>query len=242
MAAFPRSVWRVLVAEDDRAVASVHCRFVSRQRGFQVVGAAFSGSQARDMVAGQRPDLLLLDLGLPGHTGVDLLRELRSAGSPVDVIVVTAHSAPAIVRDCVQLGVVDYLVKPFWPARLADALARFSGRMQELRCGRPLDQEAIDRVQGASVNPEKPPPSNIKQERLQEVRDVLARHDCSLTAEQVAEAAHVARVTARRYLEHLVELGQCTVDSLPDGPGRPRKAYRLWLSTPVGARTHTARP
>lgn len=41
-------------------------------------------------------------------------------------------------------------------------------------------------------------------------------------------------MTSARDLEHLVAVGLCTVDSLPDGPGRPRKAYCLWLSTPVG--------
>ena len=63
------SDWRVMVVEDDRVVARLHCRFLARVPGFDVVGVAATGAQADQMIATLKPDLLLLDLGLPDETG-----------------------------------------------------------------------------------------------------------------------------------------------------------------------------
>lgn len=225
--------WRVLIVEDDRAVARIHCRHVSRQPGFTVVGIASSGTEARKLISTLRPDLVLLDLSLPLLDGASLLRGLRSHGPRVEVIVISAHSGSETVLEATQLGVIDYLVKPFWPSRLTDALKAFSTRMETLQAGR-LDQAEVDRVRnGNSASP--PPSSSIKADRLAEIRQILVSSGQAISAGDVAESAGLARVTARRYLEHLVALGQCTVDHVADGPGRPRKLYRPWLSGKVGS-------
>jgi two-component system response regulator DctR len=236
MSAVSSREWSVLVVEDDDAVAKVHCRFLSQQPRFKVVGRASTGGQARQLVTTLRPDLVLLDLGLPGRNGLDLLRDLRTHQHAVEVIVVTAHAAPAVVRASMQLGAVDYLVKPFWPRRLSDGLAVFLARMELLQQGSPMDQDTIDRLQ-RGADPEavaSGEPSSVRRERLAGVRRLLETRS-PLTADDVAADMGMARVTARRYLEDMVARGQCTVDTYPDGPGRPRKSYRLWLSDPVGS-------
>lgn len=227
--------WRVLVVEDDRSVASVHCRFVAQQPGFRVVGRAETAEQARQLLATAQPHLVLLDLGLPGPSGLTLLRDLRNRRIPVEVIVITAHATPDIVRSSMQLGAIDYLVKPFWPDRLTAALQLFLTRMEGLQGGSSLDQTTIDRLR-ASGSEQEPTrtAANIRLERLEDVRAVLDPVR-AMTAEDVAGLTGMARVTARRYLEHLVSRGQCTVDAVADGPGRPRKAYRLWLTGRMGA-------
>jgi response regulator of citrate/malate metabolism len=96
--------WRVLVVEDDRIVARLHCRFIAEVPGFSVAGVAASAGQAAEMVRVMRPDLLLLDIGLPGENGISLLRRLRATAEQVEVIAVTAATATATVRAAVQLG------------------------------------------------------------------------------------------------------------------------------------------
>lgn len=225
---------RVLVVEDDEHVAAVHCRFVSQQPGFSVVARAATAGQAREFVRTLRPHLVLLDLELPGQNGLELLRELRSSSLPVEVIAVTAHSGPAVVRAAMQLGVIDYLVKPFLPGRLSEALVAFVARADELAREHALDQAAIDRLRAGVGEQARLGAASIRTERLAGIRDLLEHADVAMTADEVAAASGMARVTARRYLEHLVSLGQCTADTVPDGPGRPRKSYRLWPSDRVG--------
>jgi response regulator of citrate/malate metabolism len=224
----------VLVVEDDPTVAKVHHRYVSNTRGFSVAGIARSGGQAREMIQCLRPDVVLLDLELPGVSGLALLRDIRQGTHPTEVVVVSAHASPQLVRKCIQLGALDYLVKPFWLSRLAQALSLVTVRVTAFGQGPNLDQRSIDRIRGIGDGGDGSG-LGISPGRLDIVREVLAAAGQAMSAEQVAAAVKMSRVTARRYLEHLVYLGQCTVDSeSPGGPGRPCKFYRPWLSRPVG--------
>lgn len=217
--------WRVLVVEDDRSVASIHCRFVSRMDGFTAVGVARTAAEARPMLVNLRPHLILLDLGLPRDSGVELLRQVRGSGHPVEVIAVTAASAPDVVRAVFQLGVVDYLVKPFRPERLRQAMEAFERHMAVFEGGA-MRQTAVDaiRVQRRQL------PKDIAEGRLEEVRRVLADARAPVTVAQVSAATGLARSTTRRYLEFLVGLGQADVTPSPGRRGRPSNVY---AATPV---------
>jgi response regulator of citrate/malate metabolism len=226
--------YSVLVVEDDPGIAKIHHKYVTNLPNFTVCGIARSGREAREMVDCLKPDVLLLDLELPEVNGLALLRSLRQQTQSTEVIVVSGHSSPQVVRGCMQLGAVDYVVKPFWLSRLAQALALIEARAQAFSRGPRLDQGAIDRTRGVDVV-EASSGAGISPERLERVRAVLAAAGQAMSAEQVAYIGEMSRVTARRYLEHLVCLGQCTVDSEPPGgPGRPSKFYRPWLSRPIG--------
>lgn len=218
------SEWRVLVVEDDPVVAGLHCRFVAKVAQFAPVGIAQTVAQAEALYVSLNPDLILLDIGLPGESGLTLLRRLRSRGQPVEVIAVTAATSSEIVRTSVQLGAVDYLVKPFDQDRLRKSLGLFVRRMTMLR-GPYLGQDEVDMICSNGPNAYRWHPRDLSGERLQQVRDTLVA-DGPLTATEVAELTGVARVTARRYLEYLVTVDQAEVDTTPDGPGRPSKTYR----------------
>ena len=129
------AAWRTVIVEDSPAVAEVHRRLVASVPGFVIVGMAPTAAETRRLVALHHPHLLVLDLGLPDGDGLSLLRALRGAREPVEVIAVTAARGAQVVRDCVHLGVVDYLVKPFAPERLRQALGLFAHRMQALHDG-----------------------------------------------------------------------------------------------------------
>lgn len=221
--------WQVVIVDDDARIAAMHAQIVSAQPGFQVMAVASSSEQAQALVRdGTGADLLLLDVHLPGTDGISLLRRLRMDGGP-EVIAITAAREPQVVQDLIQLGVVDYLVKPFPLARLQEALLRFKDRMRAFGSRSPMDQSQIDSLhsQGGAL------PKNLQRSILDAVRLALSRtgEDFS-SAEDIAHNAAVARVTARRYLEYLVSCQQAEVDTRHDGPGRPRKLYRLrtWTS------------
>ena len=216
--------WRVLVVEDDRVVARLHCRFIARVPGFCAVGVAATAAQAQEMVRTLHPDLLLLDIGLPGENGIALLRRLRAAGEPVEVIAVTAATATETVRATVHLGTVDYLVKPFDQDRLRKSLGLFQRRMGRL-AGAQLAQDEVDRICSDGPNAFRWLPRDLSGPRLDEIRAILSRTEQAATADAVAAQAGVARVTARRYLEYLVTIGQATMQPVVGGPGRPRKTY-----------------
>jgi DNA-binding response OmpR family regulator len=107
---------RVLVVDDEPMVREVLAQYLERD-GFRVTGAA-DGLEARAVLAGGRPDLVVLDVMLPGVTGLDLLRELRQAGD-IPVILLTARTEEGDRVAGLELGADDYVTKPFSPREVA---------------------------------------------------------------------------------------------------------------------------
>lgn len=214
-----------MIVEDDAKVASVHRRLVDATTGFSVQAVARSSEEGlRILGKGTRIQLVLLDITLPGADGVSFLRALRRAGGP-EVIAVTAAREPSVVREMLQLGVVDYLVKPFAVDRLQQALMRAHERMAMLGIGRgALRQGQIDALHLHSAPGSLP--KGLDYETLRAVHSALDERQF-LGAVEIAERASVARVTARRYLEYLVEHGESETCLSVGGAGRPRKLYRL---------------
>jgi response regulator of citrate/malate metabolism len=170
-----------------------------------------------------RPDLILLDLSLRGMNGMMMLRKVRAAGVPVEVIAVTASDNAEVVRALVHLGVLDYLVKPFSQERLHQALSLFRHRMASLAVAR-LTQDEVDALAASGRTARRWLPKGLTQPRLDDVRAVLEAGE-RMSADEVADATGMARVTARRYLEYLVVTDQATVTQDVTGPGRPTKTY-----------------
>ncbi|WP_419717301.1 MtrAB system response regulator MtrA [Gordonia malaquae] len=115
---------RVLVVDDDAALAEM-LTIVLRNEGFEpfVVG---DGTQALTAVREVRPDLVLLDLMLPGMNGIDVCRVLR-ADSGVPIVMLTAKSDTVDVVLGLESGADDYMVKPFKPKEL---VARIRARLR----------------------------------------------------------------------------------------------------------------
>ena len=119
---------RILVVEDDMQIAR-NLRDYLEVAGFEVT-AVGDGSSALASIRGDRPDLLVLDLGLPGIDGLDVARELRRT-STVPIVMLTARGEESDRIVGLELGADDYLVKPFSPkelvARVRAVLRRTSG-------------------------------------------------------------------------------------------------------------------
>jgi DNA-binding response OmpR family regulator len=101
---------RVLVVEDDADIADVLRRSL-RNEGYEVRTSG-DGAEALDIAAGFMPDLVVLDLGLPGMDGVEVCRRLRSDGD-VPILMLTARSETEDRVEGLDSGADDYLVKPF---------------------------------------------------------------------------------------------------------------------------------
>lgn len=116
------AVIRVLLVDDHELVRAGLRTFLQLQPDMAVVGEANSGEQALALVAGLAPDIVLLDLVLPGMSGVDTARRLRVAHPEVKVVVLTSFAGQESVLPAVRAGVAGYLLKDVGPAELADAL------------------------------------------------------------------------------------------------------------------------
>lgn len=222
-------VIRVLIVEDEPLTAEAHAAYVSRLDGFTVAGSAGTGRAMLEAVASDPPDLVLLDFNLPDAHGLQLVRALRTAGSAVDVIAVTAAHDARAVRNAIALGIVQYLVKPFSFRTFAERMNTYREFRRGFEDRRSLTQADIDQSLG-TLRPTTAPDTEkgIAPETLQSVREVLRQASEGVSATEAGVASGISRVTARRYLEHLVTVGQVDKDVRHSGPGRPEYEYR-WL-------------
>lgn len=219
---------RVLVVEDEVAVAGVHQGFLVAHGGFEVVGLAHTGEDAVRDVERLDPDLVLLDIHLPDMSGVEVLRRLRQRpGKPVDVIAVTAAQEAETVRAAMAGGVASYLVKPFTMAALHE---RLDGYLRQRTVGADderLDQRQIDRLMRApGARPELRLPKGLAPETLDQVEAELDRVG-SASAVEVGDAIGLSRVSVRRYLEYLVDVGRAVRRPRYGTAGRPEIEYRM---------------
>ncbi|WP_407571515.1 response regulator [Deinococcus altitudinis] len=211
----------VLIVEDDPVARRLHDQLVTAQPGFTVIGNADTLRIARAMLLGLRPDLLLLDVHLPDGQGLDLLPLLPSG---TDCILITAASDLEHVMTALSHGAADYLVKPVEPSRLAVALGRAKDRAALRRRSETgqLGQAQLDALFGVVGSAL---PSGFDQSTLGRVRAAVTAGE-GVTAQEVADAAGMSRVTAWRYLELLCERGELRLGRAERQVGRPAKRYQ----------------
>ena len=223
---------RVLVVEDEPVAAEAHRTYVDRTPGFRTDAVAGTGSAALETLARTALDLVLLDMNLPDTHGIELCRRIRAAGLDVDVLAVTSARELATVRAAAAHGVVGYLLKPFTYGGLRDRLLAYAEYRTRLRTqGDAAGQDDVDRVL-AAARPQRstPPPKGMHAQTLDGVVAALRGAD-GLSAAETAASLGTSRITARRYLEYLVETGLASRTPRYGGAGRPETEYR-WRAAP----------
>jgi two-component system response regulator LytT len=124
---FPEPI-KAVVVDDEQLAREELCYLLGRVGGVTVVGQAGNGVDAIDVVETTRPDLVLLDIQMPGLTGFEVARRLGEEGVDTHVVFVTAFDQHAI--QAFEVNAVDYLLKPVEADRLGTAVDRVRRRMQ----------------------------------------------------------------------------------------------------------------
>jgi two-component system response regulator YesN len=111
---------RLLLVDDERSFAESLAMLISRElrEEFEVAGLAFTGREAIEKVGALSPDIVVMDLRMPGLSGLEAIKEMRSRGASPTFILVTAYERFDTAREAVALGVADYLLKPVQKERL----------------------------------------------------------------------------------------------------------------------------
>jgi two-component system LytT family response regulator len=121
---------RVVIADDEPPARAKLRRFVAEEPGFEVVAEAADGAEAVDAIRGSAPDLVFLDVQMPGMSGFEVVEEIGVRRMPA-VVFVTAYDQHAL--RAFEVRALDYLLKPFSPARFRDVVERARERLAPAR-------------------------------------------------------------------------------------------------------------
>lgn len=220
-------MYRVVIVEDDPMVSLLDRSFTEKDSRFRVVEAFRDGRAALQWLSCNEADLLILDVYMPALTGLELLHQLRAQSIPADVIMVTAADDAKTVDALLKLGVVDYLVKPFTMERFQQALDSFC-RHREAVSGTAVSQQLLDQLLARPGQAAQAPPKGLQESTLERVRDALrAAPAAGMTSEALSHRTGLSAVTARRYLNYLVERGEAVSQVNYDTGGRPCRLYHF---------------
>lgn len=223
---------RTLVVEDDAVAAEAYAAYLGRIDGFELVGTARTIAAAYSAVRSHLDsvpvDLVLLDLNLPDGHGLELARRLRSTGVVVDIIAITAVREVEVVRSALAVGIVHYLIKPFSFTAFRERLDAYRQYRDLLESsGASTTQAELDSLL-ASLRPrgQLALPKGLSAVTLGIVVSWVRASEVAVSSVETAEALHLSRVTARRYLEHLLDDGRLVRSARYGTPGRPELEYR----------------
>ena len=177
---------RVLIVDDHAVVRQGLRMFLTPDVGFEVVGEAADGQEAIDQARALRPEVVVMDLLLPGMSGIDATAAIRAELPEVEVVVLTSVDDDAAIVHAVRAGAAGYLLKDATGDELRGALrAALAGHMQ-------LSSEAANRLLNGGLT----------LERELDVLDKLAEGKAN---KEIARELDLSPETVKTYVKHILD-------------------------------------
>ncbi len=179
---------RVLLAEDQSMVREALAALLGLEDDIDVVAQVSRGDEVLAAARDHRVDVALLDIEMPGISGIEAAARLRTGLPHVKVVIVTTFGRPGYLRRAMEYGADAFLVKDAPAARLADAVRRV------LR-----GEKVIDPTLAAAALAEGADPLTARE------RDVLCAADGGAGNAEIARALHLSEGTVRNYLSTIIQ-------------------------------------
>jgi DNA-binding NarL/FixJ family response regulator len=191
---------RVLAADDQRVVREGLAMILSLLPGVEVVGTAADGEEALALAAELRPDVVLMDLRMPGLDGVEATRRLREADPSVRVVVLTTYADDHSVVSALRAGAVGYLTKDAGAAEIRQALQRVTDGQAVID---PAVQRLLVEAIAAGTPPEQPEPS-LPDGLTPREAEVLGLIAAGLSNAEIASRLVVSEATVKSHINHML--------------------------------------
>jgi two-component system, NarL family, response regulator len=182
------SIIRILLVDDHPVVRAGLASMLSTIPGLAVCGAASSGEEALQLIESERPDVLLLDLRMPGMNGIELLKVIRAKPFPPKPLVLTSYESDEEIYRAIEAGAQGYLLKSTPQAEIVAAI-------QAVHAGRHYIPPRI-----AARLAERMVRSALTQREL-EILEMVVR---GLTNKQIGNALQISENTARNHINSII--------------------------------------
>lgn len=112
---------------DDSSFMRTILKGIILKEPFELAGEASTGKEAVELYEKIKPDLVTMDIVMPEMNGIDAVRQIRALDPEAKIIMVSAMGQQGMVIDAIQAGARDFIIKPFQPPRIQEALKRVTG-------------------------------------------------------------------------------------------------------------------
>ena len=181
---------RVLIADDHSVVRRGLRQLLEGEDDLEVVAEASDVEEARRFVRGHRPDVLVLDLNMPGESSLEAIPEMRAESPETQIVVLTMQNEPAYARQALSAGVLGYVLKEAADEELVEAVRRAAAG----------DNYLNPRL-GARVAAEPPPgpPDGLSDREVEVLRMIALGH----TNAEIAEELYLSVRTVETHRAHI---------------------------------------
>lgn len=183
------SVIRILIVDDHPVVRAGLASMLGTQPGISVVGSASSGEEALDLVSRAEPEIILLDLRMPGMNGIETIRALKARGSNARIIILTSFETDEDVYRAVEAGAHGYLLKNTSEACMLEAIRAVHTNQRYFPPA--IAAKLVERIARVTLTA-----------RENEALELLAK---GLTNKQIGLALHISEHTARNHVNSILE-------------------------------------
>jgi DNA-binding NarL/FixJ family response regulator len=175
-----------IVLADDHPLTRVGIRdYLLKEADFELVGEASDGIEAGELIESKRPDVALLDIRMPGESGVSLARKIRSSVPGTAVMMLTSYDAQQYVLSSLRAGAKGFVLKTATPEELARAIRIVASG------GLYLDSEVSRAMEGPAFSPE-----NLSARE----REVLLEAARGLSSKEIAGKLYISERTVQTHL------------------------------------------
>ena len=189
----------VSIVEDDLPVRAIYAKWLKETEGFRLAGLHSNGLDALEALPEEKPDVVLMDINLPGLNGVECVRQLKLRFPAMQFVMITVYEDPDRIFNALAAGATGYLLKQTEREELVAALRDVQ------RGGSPMSSGIARKVVQCF---QKPAPTGMEGElqqlslREQEVLDLLAR---GYLYKEISETLHLSDHTVDTYLRRIYE-------------------------------------
>jgi DNA-binding NarL/FixJ family response regulator len=187
----------VSIVEDNEQLRGTLARLINREEGFRCLTQYGTAEAALEALPKDKPDVVLMDINLPGMNGVECVRRLKQAAPETQVVMLTAYEDTENIFNALAAGANGYLLKRAPRAELLDALR------EVCRGGSPMTthiaRKVVQSFQKAGVSPQ--PTENLST-REQEVLDCLSQ---GFLYKEIAEKLGISYETVHTYIRRIYE-------------------------------------
>ena len=128
-------MYRAVIIDDEKWVIKSLIAILNKHPNLEIVGEAYNGPSGLDLITRNKPDIVFIDIKMPGFGGLEILQKVNELDLPSVCIIISGHAEFAYAQKAMSQNAIGYCLKPFSPAEINDALERAYRIIEEKRSG-----------------------------------------------------------------------------------------------------------